>query len=427
MNEIEFERLLKKKDRKIKKLEEENCNLKKRLLAYENAHIPPSLQKKKERIPRGSSGKLGAPKGHPKYEREIPEITDVKRHSVDTCPFCNYKLDNKELLEAIEEEIPDMKKIKVIKHLIEWAICPNCKRRVVAKNNAPSDRFGTNLKSHITLLRHDDRLPLRKVESTLLRNHDFKITHTGIMKVIRQVAKKLNEPYYGIIKHVRSSPVVYIDETGYKLNGDQWWLWTFVCEDVVLFVIRKSRSKDVVEEILGKNFKRIIGCDGWKTYENFSDRLQRCWAHLLRESYHIKEKYKDFEKFHEMLKALFGRIVEVRLKPPDLETRKKLVAEMKDDLFRVAKQMSKYIHFKKFAVKIENGLNYWFTCVEHPEVEPTNNFAEQALRELIVQRKIMGGLRSEKGAETLEVISTMIATWKKQGLPLLETMKSHVG
>ena len=247
------------------------------------------------------------------------------------------------------------------------------------------------------------------------------------MKVIRQVAKKLNGPYYDIIKKVRSSRVVYIDETGYRLNGDQWWLWTFVCEDAVLFVIRKSRSKDVIEEILGKKFDGIISCDGWKSYESFSDRLQRCWAHLLRESFHLKEKYKDFEKFHEMLKALFSRIVEVRLKPPDLETRKKLAAEMKDDLFRVAKQMSKCIHFKKFAGKIENGLDYWFTCVEHLEVEPTNNFAEQALRELIVQRKIMGGLRSEKGAKTLEIISTMIATWKKQGRPLLETMKSYVG
>ncbi len=59
-------------------------------------------------------------------------------------------------------------------------------------------------------------------------------------------------------------------------------------------------------------------------------------------------------------------------------------------------------------------------------IEPTNNFAEQALRELIVQRKIMGGLRSEKGAETLEVISAMIATWKKQDKPLLETMKNYV-
>jgi len=425
MNELEFERLLKKKDRRIKKLEKENCDLKKRLLAYENAHTPPSLQKKK-RIPRITSGKLGAPKGHLKYERKEPEISETIRHTVEVCNHCNTRLNIKEILEVIEEEIPEMKQIKIIKHLIEWCICPNCKRRVVAKNNAPADRFGPNLRSHMTLLRHDDRLPLRKVQSTLERDHEFKITHTGIMKVIRQVAKRLKEPYYEIIKQIRSSKVVYIDETGYKLNGEKWWLWTFVTDHNVFFVIRKSRSKSVVEEILGKEFKGIIGCDGWKTYEGFSEMLQRCWAHLLRESHHLKENYKDFEKFHEMLKDLFKEIIEIRLKPPNEEKRRELAENMKKRLLGIAKRMSKHAHFEKFAGKIENGINYWFTCVEYLEVEPTNNYAEQALRELIVQRKIMGGLRSEKGAETLEIISTMIATWKKQGKPLLETMKSYV-
>ncbi len=397
MDEYEFERLLKRKDKIIKKkdkiifkLEIENCELKKRLLIYENAHTPPSLQKMKNRIPRESSGKLGAPIGHPKYERKEPEIATTIKHTIDACPYCNTKLNIKEILEVIEEDIPELKKIKAIKHFIEWSICPNCKKRVVAKNNAPADRFGPNLKTKIALLKHDDRLPLRKVESTLLRDHDFKITHTGIMKIIRKVAKKLNEPYYEIIKQIRASRVVYIDETGYKLNGDKWWLWTFVSDNMVLFVIRKSRAKEVVEEILGKKYDGIIICDGWKTYENFSEKLQRCWAHLLRESHHLKEEHNDFEIYHEFLKKLFERIMEIRQKPPNIEKRRELVQEMKESLIRTTMNMNKTPSFRRFARKIQNGMNYWFTCVEHLEVEPTNNYAEQALRELIVQRKIMG-------------------------------------
>lgn len=426
MNEQEFERLLKEKDKRIDELEKENLKLKKRLLMYENAHTPPSLQKKKKRIPRETSGKLGAPIGHPKYERKEPEITETIRHSVDICSYCKTSLDIKDILEVIEEEIPEMKKIKVIKHMVEWAICPNCGKRVIAKNDAPANRFGPILQSHITLLKHEDRLPLRKVQSTLERNHDFKITHTGIMKVIRHVAKKLRDPYYEIIKQIRSSKVVYIDETGYRLNGDQWWLWTFVCENAVLFVIRKSRSKEVIEEILGKRYNGIISCDGWKTYESFTDKLQRCWAHILRESYHLKDKNSDFERYHKFLKKLFERVQKIRLKPPGKEERKRLAEKMKESLTRIVIDMRKVPSFNKFAEKIQNGMDYWFTCVENLEIEPTNNYAEQALRELIVQRKIMGGLRSKKGAETLEIISTMIATWKKQKKPLLETMKNYL-
>ncbi len=100
---------------------------------------------------------------------------------------------------------------------------------------------------------------------------------------------------------------------------------------------------------------------------------------------------------------------------------------MRESLLGMTSRMKKNVSFRKFARKIENGINHWFTCIENLEVEPTNNFAEQALRELIVQRKIMGGLRSEKGAKTLEVVSTMIATWKKKDKPLLETMKGYIG
>src|SRR3990167_7986769 len=99
---------------------------------------------------------------------------------------------------------------------------------------------------------------------------------------------------------------------------------------------------------------------------------------------------------------------------------------MKESLTLATMNMNKTASFREFAGKIQNGMNYWFTCVEHLEVEPTNNYAEQALRELIVQRKIMGELRSESGAETLEIISTLIAIWKKQDKPLLETIKNYL-
>lgn len=426
MNKKEFERLIKEKNEKIEELEKENCELKKKLLMYENAHTPPSLQKRKKQNKKESSGKLGAPKGHEKYEREDLEPTKIEEHRIDTCPHCNSKLTSKDILEVIEEEIPDLKKVEVIKHIIEGSICPKCKRRVIAKNDVPSDRFGPNLKSKITLLKHEDRLPLRKVQASLERDHGFKITHTGIMKIIRQTAKRLKDSYYEIMKNIRSAGVVYIDETQYKVDGKTWWLWTFVTNNDVLFVIRESRSKKVLEEVLGEKFNGIISSDGWSAYPKFSETSQRCWAHLLRESENLLEKNKDFEKYDTQLKDLFLEIKNIRIKPPDKEKRIELKEKMEERMFKIAKRMEKHFYAKTLATKIKNGLDNWFTCVVHLEVEPTNNFAEQALRELIVQRKITGGLRSEKGAETLEVISTMIATWKKQGKNLFETMRDCV-
>ena len=88
--------------------------------------------------------------------------------------------------------------------------------------------------------------------------------------------------------------------------------------------------------------------------------------------------------------------------------------------------MNSYKEFRKFANKVMNGIEYWLTCLIHLFVEPTNNNAERALRELIVQRKIIGGLRREKGARIMEIITSVIGTLKKNDMPLFQTIKSYL-
>ena len=69
----------------------------------------------------------------------------------------------------------------------------------------------------------------------------------------------------------------------------------------------------------------------------------------------------------------------------------------------------------KLVTKIRNGFDHWFTFILHPGVEPTNNRAERALREHVVQRKIVGTLRNTKGTHIHEVVMSVLATWKQQG------------
>lgn len=372
-------------------------------------------------------GKIGAPKGHPKYERPeaIPNFT--VEYSENKCPHCDSKLNSPtDSRRIIEEEIPEPQPIIVVEHKINSYVCPQCHKKIVAKNKAPNGCFGKNVQTHVALLKFEDRLPLRKVENSLNRNHGLKITNTGIYGITKQVARKLDKNHCDIIKAIRSANIVYTDETQYKLNGKIWWLWTFVCEDYILFVIRKSRCKKVVEEVLGKNFQGVVVSDGWIVYSKFAEILQRCWAHLLRECDALEDKYKYFNFKNKQIHELFIDICKIREELPPDDKRRLLQKEMKKRLEFIARNMLGDYRFKKLGRKILNGLEAWFTCVVHTDVEPTNNFAEQALRELIVQRKIMGGLRSEDGAFVLERIATCLASWKKQEKPLFETLRSYL-
>lgn len=81
---------------------------------------------------------------------------------------------------------------------------------------------------------------------------------------------------------------------------------------------------------------------------------------------------------------------------------------------------------QKFIGKIENGFDHWFTFVINPDVEPTSNNAERGLREQVVQRKIIGTLRNEKGTNIHETITSVLTTWEQQGLNPLQELNWYL-
>lgn len=423
---VSWRQRLRDLESQIEILKKENDDLRRRLLVYENPHTPPS-KSKKEPPRKESSGKLGAPIGHPKYERKEPEPTGSVEYLEETCPKCSNKLSKPFKTERIlEEEIPEPQPVEVIEHFVNHYMCQHCNEHIIAKNNAPNGRFGKNVLTHVALLKYEDRLPLRKTVSSLERHYNISITDVGIFNLTNQVSRKLEKPYKEIILKIRNAKVVYVDETEIKVNGVNYHLWTFVTDSEVVFVIRKSRSKSVLEEILGEKFKGVICCDGWTAYSQYSSNLQRCWAHLLREAKDLAEKYSEFEGFYNSFKIIFKKIKKLREKPFSLKTREEWKERLTLEVEQIIYQMNAYTEFRKFATKVKNGLEHWFTCLINLFVEPTNNTAERALRELIVQRKIMGGLRREKGARIMEIITSVIATLKMNMLPLFQTIRSYL-
>jgi transposase len=425
--------------KRIAQLEAENLELKKqllatqkkiveferRLLAYENAHTPPSLSKKK-REPKEPGGKLGAPEGHPKYEREQPEPTKTVEHQLDTCPHCNHKLKKPFKIERrVIEEIPKPQPIMVTEHLIEHYECPHCHKKVMAKTNLPKGMFGHNAETLTVLFHFEDRLPLRKTV-TALQRQGLNMTNVCVHNISKRTAYALAPEYQKQIQLLRTSRVVNGDETEIKINGKPHWLWTFVGEQQTIYVIRKHRNDSVPKEILGNDFTGIMSSDGHTAYRKIGSGQQRCWAHIMRESKELNDNYSLYKCHHTNLSNIFRTIKRIRANPPPLQKRLLLKEQLEKRTTEIADALDSHTEYKTFAIKLRNAISSLFTCIIHLFVEPTNNIAERALRELIVIRKIIGGLRRENGARTMETIHTMLATWKQQGKPLYPTLKKAI-
>lgn len=182
--------------------------------------------------------------------------------------------------------------------------CSFCRKEVIA-NNASCPREGNNIIAQATLLKYKDRLPHRKIQSALSRTHGLKISPATIFDLTRRAAEAVQSDYDAILNKIRDSPMLYVDETGINAQGENHWIWTFTTPSETFFVIRKSRGTKVLIKVLTQRFRGIIVFDGWKPYARFTNRIQRCWAHLLRESKDIAEKFQEDIPLHNALKERY--------------------------------------------------------------------------------------------------------------------------
>lgn len=182
----------------------------------------------------------------------------------------------------------------------------------------------------------------------------------------------------------------------------------------------------MLDEVLGKDFEGYLGCDGWKSYSNFTERLQRCWAHLLREAEWVAEHCLEAKPLYLALKGLYVDLVAGLVGDPPLWQRKKLQLAAKRRLRYLLEKEYEDKEARRFVGKVRNGFGYWFTFVLVPGLESTNNLAERALKEPVVQRKIIGTFRNEKGTWIYETLMTLLATWKQQGLNPYDAMAENL-
>ena len=391
-------------DRLIKRIE----ILERRLAVYENANTPSSKTRFPPRILNPNKNKPGQKEGHEGITRQNQNPTMTLEVIENKCPDCKSKLGKPfKTTTKIVEEIPEPQPVKVTKFVNNIYLCRCCGKEVTARHKDCPDagRFGINVLAETALMKFEERLTFRKIQAALERRWHLAVTPASVMEFTRRVCSALEAEHEKLIAKIRASECVYADETSIRINGRNFWIWIFVAKGAALCVIRKSRGKKVVKEILA-DYKGIVACDGWKSYAQFGYTIQRCWAHLLREAENAESK-----KLYELLCRLFAD-AKNGLARTHAEERLKTILSRRYKGEKSAKLIR----------KIRNGFGSWFTFLSHGYVEPTNNTAERALREHVVIRKIIGGLRSLEGARVHETIMSCLATWKLSGLNLFDML-----
>ena len=360
--------------------------------------------------------------------REPPD--EVLEHALERCPDGGRKLHDGWVHGSRQViEIPPTTK-KVIEHVFIARYCGICQKRWVPQVSAAElgvqgkRRFGIGVQSLAAALQGPYRLPLEQIRGLLAEVYGLGISKGEIVGLLEGVAQAGEKEVGRLQEAVRGSPVVCGDETGWRQNGRNGWLWTFSTPQVRYFVYRDTRSGSVPEEVLGQEFRGKFVCDFYAAYNRLLTEIQRCWAHLLRDLHARKEKQADHSKvvaWVEAIKQIYQDACAFASSNPHLRRRKReqLEAQLESLVFPLARRGE--TPQATLAQRMKKHLGELFVFVEHPEVPATNNQAERSLRPAVIARKISGGTRSEKGSQTQTRLMSLFGTWTLRDYPLLQS------
>jgi hypothetical protein len=262
------------------------------------------------------------------------------------------------------------------------------------------------------------------IRETLLACFNLHISKGTVHKILERCSKLFGSSYEGIKQAIKEGKYVHADETGWRVQGQNWYAWGFINEKASLYTIEDTRGGGVPRKIL-EGYKGVVVRDGYTGYDKIPTEHQICLIHLLRHSKHLaemKDASKEAIQFHESLKWLIRKARKLHKASKTDDERSQLHEKMQ-------KALKRLWHNKNYEDKgVETIRSWWLerrhthllTFLKHENVPWENNAAERALRPLVVRRKISGGSHSKRGAEREAINMSVVTTLLKQGKSIFD-------
>jgi transposase len=354
----------------------------------------------------------------------VPERTDrTFSCAVTTCPDCGGAVEDTGVVETVKVEELVPARIEVIayeKHAGRCRDCGKTTRGSLPAELGPAPKTGVGLQALVVSLRHDFALPLPQIVAFLDRHVGLTITEGGVSQMLARLARRTEAARVEIVRDVRASPFVHMDETGWPQDGSGGWGWIARTPWATLFHIDPSRAHAVVEKLLGPNYGGVLVTDFFSAYT--CDRSldhQWDWAHLIRETKELVEL--DPQRRTRELRDRLGAIYRNALVAQDAQDLRACQG-IRVCLGRLAHDadLRRHLEVRRLLNRIVVHFPGLLRFLYDPSLPADNNSAEREIRLLVRRRKISACTRSQRGSDTLAHWLSVTQTLKKQGSSIAE-------
>ena len=441
-------------------LERENATLRDRIAELERSAAldsttsskPPAsdgLRKKSrtQRRTRSQRGKSGRPSGgQPGHKGTTLARTESPDHVVDhdpsACSGCGAPLSDADRHRAPVcrqvFDVPEPRPLEVTEHRAHRCLCGACATvtgAVFPDGVTAPVQYGPRITAWVSYLLYAQFVPEKRLAELMSDLFAVSISTATITAMGRRTARRF-EPFLAHVADVirTAVPVKHLDETGLRIAARTRWLHV-LCTPF-LTVLRIGAGRGDVE----KDLEGILIHDDYAAYFTLKGvRHGACNAHHLRELQALIDIEKEdwAKSMHRLLERTHratrfsrenGRDV-----PASLVARiSRAWARILDHAIAFHEAQPPLRTGKRGRKKRRIGHNLALRLRKHKEgclrflTDPrtpfTNNEAERDLRMAKLRQKISGGFRSETGAYNFARMRAVIATARKQGWNVLQTL-----
>ena len=373
---------------------------------------------------RASQRNRGAQKGHPGAYRELVPETEVD--GVQDCTpaaVCEcggaVNVQGKPLRHQVFDIPPVQPEVQ--EYRLYSGVCAQCGRghRAPLPQGVPSGQIGPRALALVGVLGTRFHLTQGKIRDLLAQTLGLNFSIGAISQAHGKVAAALKAPVAAAATTLVDAPVLHVDETRYPREGSANWVWGVIQPKLAVFSILPSRARYVIVDLIGQAPTGVVVSDRYAAYAHIdAGRRQVCWAHLLRDFTRIAQRAGLAGRIGRRLLGLGYLMFRWR-------ERGKTSAEQFEPIMRrlrrALEQGAAQVRCQRTANTCANLLKLWpalWAFITHPGVAPTNNAAEQALRGIVLKRKISGPTRSRRGDEFIARGFSVHETCRRQGLDL---------
>jgi transposase len=385
---------------------------------------------------RGKDGRAKGERKHPGVVRPPVEpgpddiVHDLRN---DACLDCGGTLeDTGEFDEHTVEDIPPPR-VEVHRYRRHHQRCACCRK--VSQPSAPPEVADAYVGPRTRLMMGYCRahLGISLGKSTALLDEVFglKLSRAGALGHIQWASDLVDPVVKRLFELLKSEPVIHADETGWRINGKNVWVWCFCNPRLALFLVDEHRSGAVVKRVLGDSLPGVLVTDFYAAYHAIDCRKQKCLVHLLRELHTLRDEATNAAKdnyIQPLMTLLQDAIALGKTRSTtiaaDFATSRQSLERRLDTLIFTRPKDEDCQRINKRLVKHRSEL---FCFWEIEGVPPDNNTGERDIRSVAAARADGGVNRTKPGATAFANLKSIIRTCQKHSRYFLNYGLSLIG